>query len=71
MQDSKDQGSFVNGFGIGLLTGVAAYFLFGTDQGKQIRKQMLTEWDEAETDFTKETKIEPPKKIFTCSHQKS
>ena len=42
-----DQGSFVAGFSVGLVAGAAAYFLFGTEKGAKVRKQLVEEWESA------------------------
>lgn len=63
MQEQKDSGSFVSGFGVGLLAGVAAYFLFGTEQGKELRQKALSEWESAQDNLTEKTGIEVPKKL--------
>lgn len=62
-QDQKESGSFMSGFGIGLLTGAAAYFLFGTEQGKELRKKALSEWDSMQGSMSKESGIEMPKQL--------
>lgn len=46
---SSDQGSFVTGFTIGLFAGAAGYFLFGTDRGKKLKKQIASEWQTAQS----------------------
>lgn len=62
MQD-KDSGSFVSGFGMGIITGMAAYFLFGTDQGKDLRKKILSEWDTMQTNLSSDSDFQPPKQL--------
>lgn len=47
MSDDRDQGSFINGFSIGLFAGAAAYFMFGTENGTKFRKQISKEWQSA------------------------
>jgi len=42
--DSKDQGSFLTGFGLGLFAGAAGYFLFTTDRGKKVQSELTQEW---------------------------
>lgn len=64
MQDTnKEAGSFVTGFGMGLITGAAAYFLFATEQGKELRKRALAEWEDAQKTITKEAGVELPKRF--------
>ncbi len=64
MQDQqKDSGSFITGFGMGLLTGAAAYFLFATEQGKELRKRALDEWDTAQKTISEEAGVELPKRL--------
>lgn len=41
---SKDSGSFLTGLGLGLLGGAVGYFLFATDKGDKVRKQLSQEW---------------------------
>ena len=62
-ENQKESGSFISGFGMGLVTGAAAYFLFATEQGKQLRKRALQEWDVAQDTITKEVGIEIPKDL--------
>lgn len=45
--DYPEQGSFIAGFSLGLFAGAAAYFLFGTERGGKIRKELVQEWDKA------------------------
>jgi gas vesicle protein len=63
MQENKESGSFITGFGMGLLAGTAAYFLFGTEQGKELRKKALSEWEEAQSHISDKSGIEVPKKL--------
>jgi gas vesicle protein len=62
-EQQKDSGSFITGFGMGLLTGVAAYFLFATEQGKELRKRALEEWETTQKTITEETGVELPKRL--------
>lgn len=39
-----DSGSFLSGLSIGLIGGAVGYFLFATDKGEKLRKQMKIEW---------------------------
>lgn len=47
---SNTQGSFVSGLTIGFLAGAAGYFLFGTEKGKKIVKDLEQEWRLAQAD---------------------
>lgn len=40
----QDSGSFLSGLGIGLIGGAVGYFLFATDKGEKLRRQMKIEW---------------------------
>ncbi len=40
--------TFVGGFTVGVLFGVAGYYLFGTKQGKAVRNLLTEEWQLAE-----------------------
>lgn len=44
---SHDSGSFVTGFGLGLITGAVGYFMFATDRGESVRESLLEEWHRA------------------------
>lgn len=43
-QHSKESGSFLTGLGLGLLGGAVGYFLFATEKGDKVRKQLAQEW---------------------------
>lgn len=43
-QNSNDSGSFLTGLGLGLIGGAVGYFLFATDKGDKVRKQLAKEW---------------------------
>lgn len=62
-EQQKDSGSFITGFGMGLITGAAAYFLFATEQGKELRKRALEEWETAQETITTEAGVELPKRL--------
>lgn len=51
-------GSFLSGFSVGLFAGAAGLFLFGTDNGKKLRKELNEEWDGAKESLAKEGIIE-------------
>jgi len=48
------QGSFINGFTIGLFAGAVGFFLFGTDKGGKVRQTISKEWDSAKEHLAKE-----------------
>lgn len=54
----KDQGSFINGFSLGIFAGAVGYFLFGTDKGKSFREDVSKEWDLAKDKLVEEGLIE-------------
>lgn len=56
----KDEGSFLNGFALGIFAGAAGYFLFGTDRGKEVRQDISHEWDEAREKLADEGFISDP-----------
>ena len=43
----RDQGSFLNGFTLGIFAGAVGYFLFGTNKGKSFRNDISKEWESA------------------------
>src|SRR5690606_30526733 len=43
----RDQGSFIGGLTVGLFAGAVGYFLFGTDKGRQLKKHLAKEWEQA------------------------
>jgi hypothetical protein len=45
------QGSFVNGFTVGLFAGALGYFLFGTNKGSKIRSTLVQEWESAQKEI--------------------
>ncbi len=47
--ENKDSQVFATGFGLGMLTGVVGYFLFGTKRGQQLRKSLSQEWQHAQS----------------------
>lgn len=61
---SEDKhGSFLNGFSIGLFAGAAGYFLFGTNKGNDVRKQLATEWEKARVELEKDGVLEQGKSL--------
>lgn len=53
MAHDQDQGSFLTGFTLGLFAGATGYFLFGTDRGAKVRRELKTEWDQAQAGLAK------------------
>lgn len=56
---------FTTGFTLGLLSGVAGYFLFGTKQGEKLRRRLGQEWASAQ-DYLREqglAQVEAPTKL--------
>lgn len=45
---SNNEGSFVSGLTVGFLAGAAGYFLFGTEKGKKIIRDLEREWQAAQ-----------------------
>jgi gas vesicle protein len=52
------QGSFLNGFIVGLFAGAAGYFLFGTKKGETIRHKINEEWEQAKVQLSDQGVIE-------------
>lgn len=46
---TSESNSFVTGFTIGLFAGAAGYFLFATEKGAKLRKQLADEWEVAKS----------------------
>lgn len=42
---------FLAGLTVGVLAGVAGYYLFGTKQGQEVRRKIAQEWHEAQQVF--------------------
>jgi len=49
-----ENGNFVAGFSLGLLAGAAGYFLFATERGSKVRKQLIKEWEGATDQMVEE-----------------
>jgi len=47
MADTREQGSFLTGFTVGMFAGATGYFFFATDKGRKLRTQLAKEWDQA------------------------
>lgn len=56
--NDSHQGSFLNGFTLGLFAGAAGYFLFGTPKGESVRKKMSQEWEYAKKHLAEQGVIE-------------
>jgi hypothetical protein len=53
-------GSFLSGFTFGLFAGAAGYFLFGTERGAKVRRQLEEEWRAAQSKMFSEGVIDAP-----------
>ncbi len=58
---NHDTGSFLTGFTIGLFAGAAGYFLFGTDRGGKVRRELMTEWENARGELVERGIVENPR----------
>jgi len=58
---SSDGNSFVTGFTVGLFIGAAGYYLFATEKGSKLRKQLVNEWEHAKVDLVNDGVIANPK----------
>jgi gas vesicle protein len=54
-QSPHDSGSFLSGLGIGLIGGAVGYFLFATEKGEKLRKQLKVEWKDIQKIVQPET----------------
>lgn len=60
-QDFQQQSnSFLTGFALGLFAGAAGYYLYATDRGKKLREHLVSEWENAKVQLTKEGVIDRP-----------
>lgn len=50
--------NFMAGFSVGIAVGAAGMFLFGTDEGNKLRKELKEHWQEAVHDLLAEGVIE-------------
>lgn len=50
--------TFMTGFGVGLAAGAIGMYLFGTDEGEKLRKELKDSWQEAAKDLLAEGTIE-------------
>ena len=55
---NNNQGGFLTGFIVGMLAGGAGLFLFGTEDGRKVRKSLNKEWDKAKEKMAEEGVIE-------------
>ena len=53
-EHEKDGGSFLTGFVLGSVVGVAGLFLFGTKKGNVVLHSLEKEWNEAKTHIKEE-----------------
>lgn len=54
VNSNTSQGSFLNGFTVGIFAGAVGYFLFGTDKGGKVRQTIGKEWDQAKVHLAQE-----------------
>jgi hypothetical protein len=52
--------SFLTGFAVGLFVGAAGFYLYGTDDGAKMRKQIAHEWEKTKVDLAEQGVIERP-----------
>ena len=52
--EDTQQSSFTTGFTVGLFAGAAGYYLFGTKQGAQLRRQLVQDWEDAKEHLVEE-----------------
>lgn len=57
-KNSFSEENFMTGFSIGLAAGAAAMYLFGTDEGEELREELKAHWKEALKDLLAEGTIE-------------
>lgn len=57
---SRDGGSFLTGFGVGILAGAVGYFLKHSDQGEEFQKKFAGEWSTAQQFVREELKETSP-----------
>ncbi|NCN06627.1 MAG: hypothetical protein GW946_02175 [Candidatus Pacebacteria bacterium] len=50
---NEDHGSFSLGFTFGLLAGAVGFFAFGTERGKNARRQFSQQWHDAHKSLAK------------------
>lgn len=53
-------GAFLSGLTVGLFAGAAGYFLFGTERGAKLRKDLEAEWMKAQSQLYQEGLIDNP-----------
>lgn len=57
-KNSFSEENFMTGFGVGLVAGAIGMFLFGTDEGEKLSKELNGHWQEATKDLLAEGVIE-------------
>lgn len=63
-ENSKNSGSFVNGFTVGILAGALGYAMFGTKRGKVVRERLAEEWEEAKQKMAEDGVVDAAEKGF-------
>lgn len=61
----KEKSDFTLGFVVGVLTGVAGYFLTRTKEGKDLRSKVSSEWGSIRKRLEEEGLIQPKGKDFS------
>jgi gas vesicle protein len=54
----EQHSSFLHGFTLGMIAGAAGYYLFATQKGARMRKQLVSEWEETKEKLYEEGVIE-------------
>ncbi|MCC6711561.1 MAG: YtxH domain-containing protein [Candidatus Pacebacteria bacterium] len=57
-KNSFSEENFMTGFSVGLAAGAAGMYLFGTDEGEELREELKAHWKEAVSDLLAEGTIE-------------
>ncbi len=55
-----ESSSFMTGFTVGLFAGAAGYYLFATEKGKKLRRQLSQEWELAKDQLVADGAIVNP-----------
>lgn len=58
---------FTQGFALGLLAGVVGFFIFGTQEGKELREKLTDEWEDARDFLQEQGLLKTPEQIETFS----
>lgn len=60
---TREGGSFLTGFGVGILAGAVGYFLRDTESGEHFRSQFKSQWSLAEVFVKEELKESAPSTV--------